>query len=102
MRQGSSRHTHGCCITFQQARHPSVRATFQSYARTDADRNHPTVSAVPSDLRHAHKPVHSLLSQAYAGSPGDDVLDISIIREHWMRSKVLELYASSDHSLSLK
>ena len=61
-----------------------------------------SVSAVPRDLRHLHRPFHDLLSEAFAGSPGDDVFDISLIREEWMRSKVNEVYGSIKEVASLK
>ncbi|GJE93071.1 DNase I-like protein [Phanerochaete sordida] len=59
------------------------------------------LSAEPQDLRNAHKPMTELLSEASAGSPGNDALDTSIIREYWIRSRVQELYDSSEQA-SLK
>ena len=35
-----------------------------------------------------HKPVHALLSPASAGLPGDEALDVAIIREDWIRRRV--------------
>ncbi|KAF7795709.1 hypothetical protein EIP86_006874 [Pleurotus ostreatoroseus] len=60
------------------------------------------VSTVPADLRHAHRPTHTLLSNGHAGSPGDDMLDISIIREEWIKSKVKEFYTSSNDVSTLR
>ncbi len=48
------------------------------------------VSPIPSDLRHQRKPVHTLLSPASAGLPGDDIFDISLIREEWIKNSVHE------------
>ena len=48
------------------------------------------VSPIPSDLRKLKKPVHTRLPPASAGQPGNDVADVEIIREDWMRRKVLE------------
>ncbi|KZT64220.1 DNase I-like protein [Daedalea quercina L-15889] len=41
------------------------------------------LSTIPPDLRMLQKPVHTLLSPASAGLPGDEALDIAIIREDW-------------------
>ncbi|KAJ3555817.1 hypothetical protein NM688_g2364 [Phlebia brevispora] len=60
------------------------------------------LSAIPTDLRHAHRSIYELLSKAYAGSPGDDRVDISVVREEWIRSKIREVYISSQHATSLK
>lgn len=46
------------------------------------------VSTVPPDLRTLQKPVHMVLSSASAGLPGDEALDIAVIREDWMRRRV--------------
>ncbi|KAI0088373.1 Endonuclease/exonuclease/phosphatase [Irpex rosettiformis] len=48
------------------------------------------LSPVPQDLRHAHRPLHELLSTAAAGTstPASDAYDISVIREDWIRSQV--------------
>ncbi|RPD60669.1 DNase I-like protein [Lentinus tigrinus ALCF2SS1-7] len=48
----------------------------------------PLLSSIPPDLRKLKKPVHTRLSAASAGMPGDDISDVEIIREEWMRSKV--------------
>lgn len=46
------------------------------------------MSSVPPDLRKLKKPVHIRLSPASAGTPGDDISDVEIIREEWLRQKV--------------
>ncbi|KAI0725443.1 DNase I-like protein [Fomitopsis betulina] len=46
------------------------------------------LSTVPPDLRTLQKPVHMVLSSASAGLPGDEALDIAVIREDWMRRRV--------------
>ncbi|KAH7928356.1 DNase I-like protein [Leucogyrophana mollusca] len=45
------------------------------------------------DLRTARQPLHSRLSSASAGLPGDDVADIDIIREDWVRREALKAAA---------
>ncbi|KAI0357724.1 DNase I-like protein [Trametes cingulata] len=62
----------------------------------------PLLSAIPPDLRKIKKPVHTRLSPASAGLPGNDVSDIEVVREDWMRRKVeQELFARADKA-SLK
>ncbi|KAJ3485089.1 hypothetical protein NLI96_g5200 [Meripilus lineatus] len=46
------------------------------------------LSVFPPDLRHSHRSSNSILSPASAGQPGDDVLDISVIREDWIKNRV--------------
>lgn len=55
-----------------------------------------TVSAIPRDLRLAMTPLHELLADVSAGSstPANDVFDLSIIREEWLRSRIQEHYWS--------
>ena len=61
------------------------------------------VSTVPPDLRLLQKPVHTLLSSASAGLPGDEALDMSIIREDWMRRRVRShLLLSAERRSSLR
>ncbi|EKM57325.1 uncharacterized protein PHACADRAFT_208418 [Phanerochaete carnosa HHB-10118-sp] len=61
------------------------------------------LSAEPQDLRHVHRQISELLSEASAGSLGDDAFDTSIIREFWIRSQVEQLYNSgSQTSLKLR
>ncbi|KAI0340269.1 DNase I-like protein [Trametopsis cervina] len=54
------------------------------------------VSFIPPDLRHAQRPVHDSLASNYAGSstPANDVFDISVLREDWMRSQIQKKYDS--------
>ncbi|KAL6304662.1 DNase I-like protein [Sparassis latifolia] len=54
------------------------------------DSQPPLLSPIPPDLRGSYKPVHTILSPASAGFPGDEALDIALIREDWMRNKVRE------------
>ncbi|TFK84297.1 DNase I-like protein [Polyporus arcularius HHB13444] len=57
----------------------------------------PLLSSIPPDLRKLKKPVHTRLSTASAGMPGDDISDVEIIREEWMRRKVEdELFARGE------
>lgn len=76
---------------------PSVRTYASLQAIIDfIDLNISAVSTIPPDLRHVHRPLHTLLSPASAGLPGDDVLDVSLIREEWVKQKVyVQLFASS-------
>ncbi|KAG1752256.1 DNase I-like protein [Suillus lakei] len=43
-----------------------------------------------SYLRTINTPLHTRLSPASAGLPGDDAADISIVREHWIYNKAIE------------
>ena len=55
------------------------------------------VSPIPPDLRKLQKPVHTRLTPASAGVPGNDISDIEMIREEWMRRTVQdELFARSE------
>lgn len=44
----------------------------------------------PIDLRTVNIPLHTRLSPASAGLPGDDAVDISIVRENWVYNKAIE------------
>ena len=66
---------------------PSVR-TFIGRLASNVILNFAPVSVFPPDLRHSHRSSHSILSPASVGQPGDDVLDISIIREEWIKNRV--------------
>ncbi|KAG2134783.1 DNase I-like protein [Suillus clintonianus] len=44
----------------------------------------------PIDLRTINTPLHTRLSPASAGLPGDDAADIDIVREHWIYNKAIE------------
>ncbi|KAF9788098.1 DNase I-like protein [Thelephora terrestris] len=44
----------------------------------------PAFSAVPFDVRLSNSPLHTRLSPASAGFPGDDLADIQLIREEWI------------------
>ncbi|KAH9931574.1 DNase I-like protein [Fomitopsis serialis] len=46
------------------------------------------LSSVPPDLRMLQKPVHTLLSPASAGLPGDEAFDTAVIRDDWIRRRV--------------
>ncbi|KAI0366527.1 DNase I-like protein [Pilatotrama ljubarskyi] len=50
----------------------------------------PLLSPIPPDLREVKKPVHTRLSSASAGLPGNDISDIEVVREDWMRRKLEE------------
>ncbi len=49
------------------------------------------LSDVPMDLRVANEPLLDRLSTSSAGFPGDDVADLRIVRDHWVRTKAQEL-----------
>ncbi|KAF5384263.1 hypothetical protein D9615_003430 [Tricholomella constricta] len=49
-----------------------------------------TFGLVPQDLRLANQPLHTQLSPAAAGSPGDDVADYKLIRDEWIRIRARE------------
>ncbi|KAI0649768.1 Endonuclease/exonuclease/phosphatase [Trametes meyenii] len=62
----------------------------------------PLLSPIPPDLRKIRKPIHARLSPASAGQSGNDVSDIEVLREGWMRTKVeQDLFARSEKA-SLK
>jgi inositol polyphosphate 5-phosphatase INPP5B/F len=44
------------------------------------------VNPIPQDLRFVNLPLHARLSPASAGLPGNDLADIDVIREEWIRS----------------
>lgn len=44
----------------------------------------------PIDLRMVNVPLHTRLSPASAGLPGDDADDISIVRENWIYNQAIE------------
>ena len=60
------------------------------------------VSSIPPDLRKLKKPVHIRLSPASAGTPGDDISDVEIIREEWLRQKVEDELFSRAEKVGLK
>lgn len=62
----------------------------------------PVVLPEPQDLRHTPRQVIDLLSDAFAGSPGDDAFDISIVREHWIKSRVEAMYYADKNPVSVK
>ncbi|KAG1740451.1 DNase I-like protein [Suillus paluster] len=44
----------------------------------------------PIDLRMVNTPLHTQLSPASAGLPGDDTADIGIVRKYWIYNKAIE------------
>jgi hypothetical protein len=48
------------------------------------------------DLHLRKQPLHTRLSPAIAGLPGDDVSDISIVRREWIEQAAVKEAASSD------
>ncbi|KAG7095842.1 hypothetical protein E1B28_006537 [Marasmius oreades] len=50
----------------------------------------PTLSTIPPDLRLELLPLHTRLSDASAGIPGDDADDLLYIREEWVRTRARE------------
>ncbi|KAI9060023.1 DNase I-like protein [Trametes sanguinea] len=60
----------------------------------------PLLSPIPPDLRTIKKPIHTRLTPARAGAPGNDFSDMELIREDWMRKKVEdELFAQSEKTM---
>ncbi|RDB17258.1 Inositol polyphosphate 5-phosphatase OCRL-1 [Hypsizygus marmoreus] len=49
-----------------------------------------TFGVIPPDLRFINQPLHARLSPASAGLPGDDVADIELIRDDWIRIQARE------------
>lgn len=43
---------------------------------------------MPRDIRLSNTPLHTRLSPASAGFPGDDLADIQLIREEWIPQAV--------------
>ncbi|KAI3614190.1 oculocerebrorenal syndrome of lowe [Moniliophthora roreri] len=64
--------------------------------------NIPTLSKIPPDLRTETKPLHSRLSLASAGIPGDDADDILLIREGWVRSRARNTVRRGRARLSIR
>ncbi|EIN14588.1 DNase I-like protein [Punctularia strigosozonata HHB-11173 SS5] len=54
----------------------------------------------PPDLRVVTQPLHTRLSKASAGDPGDDAGDIAIIREDWLRTRAREACAQEQDAES--
>ncbi|KAF8189113.1 Endonuclease/exonuclease/phosphatase [Mycena galopus ATCC 62051] len=59
----------------------------------------PALFALPPDLRTAQKPLHTRLSAAFAGEPGDDAADVVLIRDEWIRARVRERCSRGKTSL---
>jgi hypothetical protein len=49
--------------------------------------NHGFTVKPPRDLRYEYRPVLSRLSQGFAGMPGNDAMDYTMIRDDWFYSK---------------
>ncbi|KXN92908.1 Inositol polyphosphate 5-phosphatase OCRL-1 [Leucoagaricus sp. SymC.cos] len=60
------------------------------------------VSSIPPDLREANKPLLERLSTAMAGTPGDDAVDIRLIRDEWIMKKVRSLVRLGKRKLSIR
>ncbi|KAI5833874.1 DNase I-like protein [Schizophyllum commune Tattone D] len=72
-----------------QAASAASQATIQTFSwiapYTHARATKKISHAIPLDLRTQHAPLDSRLSPASAGMPGDDVSDISTLRDEWLR-----------------
>ncbi|EPQ50828.1 DNase I-like protein [Gloeophyllum trabeum ATCC 11539] len=55
------------------------------------------LSTIPPDLRIINRPLHTRLSPASAGLPGDDVADVELVREEWILRKAEELCSKDKH-----
>ncbi|CDO76134.1 hypothetical protein BN946_scf184332.g4 [Trametes cinnabarina] len=62
----------------------------------------PLLSPIPPDLRTIKKPVHTRLSVASAGMPGNDISDIELVREDWMRRRVEENLFTQSRKTTLR
>ncbi|KAF8189122.1 hypothetical protein K438DRAFT_2019067 [Mycena galopus ATCC 62051] len=62
----------------------------------------PALFALPPDLRTAQKPLHTRLSAAFAGEPGDDAADVVLIRDEWIRARVRERCSRGKTSLRIR
>ncbi|EMD36828.1 hypothetical protein CERSUDRAFT_83851 [Gelatoporia subvermispora B] len=66
-------------------------------------RRGPPASSPPPDLRERRKPLLSRLSGAAAGMPGDESVDIELIRDEWIRRRVHdELDAKCGETVQLR
>ncbi|KAG6909315.1 hypothetical protein DXG01_001114 [Tephrocybe rancida] len=57
---------------------------------------------IPEDLRMIKQPLHTRLSPAIAGLPGDDVADFRLIRDEWIRTNAREASRTGEYRLRLK
>ncbi|KAG6840962.1 hypothetical protein C0991_002944 [Blastosporella zonata] len=62
----------------------------------------PLFDLIPQDLRLASEPLHTRLSPAFAGLPGDDVGDFRLIRDEWIRIQAREASRKGQHVLKLR
>ncbi|KAK2460857.1 hypothetical protein APHAL10511_007327 [Amanita phalloides] len=60
------------------------------------------LSDVPMDLRIVNGPLLDRLSPSSAGFPGDDVADLRLIRDFWIRGKAQELSLKGAYSMSIR
>ncbi|KII91616.1 hypothetical protein PLICRDRAFT_514320 [Plicaturopsis crispa FD-325 SS-3] len=79
---------------------PYRRSAYAWLAPYTSKRPPPVLSSqAPPDLRVTAQPLHTRLSPAGAGLPGDDVGDIGIVRDEWMRARArAECGKGRDHS----
>jgi hypothetical protein len=60
------------------------------------------VSPVPQDIRISRLPISSRLSPASVDVPGDDIADVAIIRDHWVRQKARQTAGDASHETLIK
>ncbi|KAF8351983.1 DNase I-like protein [Amanita rubescens] len=60
------------------------------------------LSDIPMDLRVVNEPLLDRLSTSSAGFPGDDVADLRIVRDHWIRTKAQELALKGTYGISVR
>ncbi|KAJ7766342.1 DNase I-like protein [Mycena maculata] len=62
----------------------------------------PPLFDVPQDLRVARTPLHTRLSAAFAGEAGDDLSDIVLIRDEWIRNSARETCSQGKQTLKVR
>ncbi|KIL66111.1 hypothetical protein M378DRAFT_192118 [Amanita muscaria Koide BX008] len=60
------------------------------------------LSDIPPDLRIVNEPLIDRLSHCNAGLPGDDIADLRLIRDFWIRTKGQELCLKGSYRLSVR
>ncbi|KAG5643510.1 hypothetical protein DXG03_000702 [Asterophora parasitica] len=61
-----------------------------------------TFGLIPQDVRLARQPLYNQLSPAVAGTPGDDVSDVRLIRDAWIRAQAREASRKGRRRLKIR